>query len=1307
MNKPLLIAIATRWGSLFGGINSFNTDFLKALAISYNGKIDVVCLVDEIHSGQLEEAENVNVKLLRFPSFLTPPLSEQINFELTTWSAKESIDFNNRPVVWLGHDRITGQKALNGALLTKSKSALIHHMSYVDYEPFAESFASANHKASEQRNLFIQADYLFAIGPLLRDALDHILSDENRKCQMLIPGLADIQPLDDPPKKFIAFLSGRLNLEASKIKQGYLGVAGFASAQRDAMLVSYPKTLCKEPRLILRGVDFELDALNSDSEPFQVEQELKRFAQKYADRVVNIEALPFTHNRQEIYRQLKSASVALMPSWHEGFGLVGWEAISCGVPLILTKKSGLFQWLDEEHVGLAGLVCSIDIRGQVDAPFFHEEDLKSVTQLISEIADSPDKYKKQAAKLRAELNSYTWTNCAQKFINAINLQTTLNVLEDSIENRSFELVSINKYQNNFSKDQFLTIPEKQWKKNFHTDSQLLKAEEAIVPFDEGRLLELISLKNWMDEDSNSLTVRILTGAGGSGKTRLALELCYSYQELGWVTGFLNSNVGINHVPSIIQSIQSSATPILIIIDYAETRQPLFTSILKSILKANKLIQTFPIRILLLAREAGEWWDRLLSADAICEAFLNSKATTGPQSLGNIHLEHLERERAYLNAQLAFANKLGLQPPKTIPPLNGDHLGRPLYLHMAALMALYGERPENASTLTDSLLNHESRYWQALLKQNAYLRILQSYVPERLVALTTLTGGFQNEKEAFTYWKKVSVTDANSIEPITFSVLYNCLNSLHLGQSGMQPLRPDLLGEAQVVRYLLKADVKTFLNALLDSSAPKKYQRHCLTVFARLSHHRSAIHDALVLAIACNFKHIIYDVLEVAIETQGYLGELLVEAFKRIEEPLKGQIAGILDSLLQNQSLQLAKLDYVVCKYLVEKKLIKFRASKMGISDKENLGDLYVNLSLAENLIGLSESALESSSESVKIFTELSNSHPNRFEASYARSFHNHANRLSSFGLIKDTIEFSKIALNVYKRLSIRDKKQYELKYVNCLVNHSNWVALVGSPQEAHTYCQQALKIYKNLAESNERYLENYANGLVNMASRLENLGKYSEALEYCRQAVDIRKKLAEINQDRFEPFYATTLVNYSFFVGLSGDYKDALIPITEALNLFKKFASKLPEKYSYLVVICSFRIDTLNWLDEVNSAINSELITPPSSLLDIELKEFYFTKYSVLALKSNHSLEKEKIFLEMIHIWKELSDAIKNRQMMYALIAYIWIETYGSVKTNSSEWYLYWEKFITNRGRKIPKLMEEIGKRLRIKWPTIASIKET
>src|SRR5207237_10100204 len=122
-------------------------------------------------------------------------------------------------------------------------------------ESYAEDSGTAQKKSRKQTTLFQEADLVLAVGPLLRDTANDIIS-RSKPVHMLIPGLAEIDP-QNAPNTFVAFLSGRLSDDAARIKQGNLGIAAFAKAQREAHEDRRPDALRKRPRLILRGVDFE------------------------------------------------------------------------------------------------------------------------------------------------------------------------------------------------------------------------------------------------------------------------------------------------------------------------------------------------------------------------------------------------------------------------------------------------------------------------------------------------------------------------------------------------------------------------------------------------------------------------------------------------------------------------------------------------------------------------------------------------------------------------------------------------------------------------------------------------------------------------------------------------------------------------------------------------------------------------------------------------------------------------------------------------------------------------------------------
>ncbi|HEX8688445.1 MAG TPA: hypothetical protein VF654_18170, partial [Pyrinomonadaceae bacterium] len=309
-----LVAFATQWGSKFGGINSFNTDFLTAFGVAYHAGAKVVCVVAGATDEARDEAARANVRLAPLP--LAPgelTLGAEHGEEALHQLQRLGLGYDPDRTVWLGHDRITGAAAVAAAKAAGGRSAVIHHMSYDHYESVAEDSQTAERKTREQAALFQSADLVLAIGPLLRDALRDLLAG-SKDVNMLIPGLAEIET-QEAPKTFVAFLSGRLSDDAARIKQGNLGIAAFASAQREARDSGMPVALSRQPKLLLRGVDFEGRVAGSPAgERPDPETELKKFAAAQAGGVVNLHALPYTHDRQRLYGELSRSSVALMPS---------------------------------------------------------------------------------------------------------------------------------------------------------------------------------------------------------------------------------------------------------------------------------------------------------------------------------------------------------------------------------------------------------------------------------------------------------------------------------------------------------------------------------------------------------------------------------------------------------------------------------------------------------------------------------------------------------------------------------------------------------------------------------------------------------------------------------------------------------------------------------------------------------------------------------------------------------------------------------------------------------------------------------
>lgn len=415
-----LVFITTAWGPKHGGVNAFNTDLAKAARVLL-GPGTVLCVVLDATEEEVREAENAGVKLLalgikgadRVDETHAPGLLDAVRAHVkdVRW--------------WIGHDVISGPAAValraNGqGRARQGKSAVIHHMSYIDYSAVTHGDASvAKAKKDLQQKIFQRADRLIAVGPLLRDSLRELVQGK-KEVAMLVPGLADIRPLAEPPKAFSAMTFGRFDPKNEPLKQVRLAVAGFANACRTAneSLIG-PEALRYRPRLYLYGV----------SEGADEYRQWQTYASEKAARLLNVLPLPYEHNRLKLFDELKQSSVAMMLSWHEGFGLVGWEAISAGIPLIVSRRMGLYQLIEEE-LGASGIGCLkvVEIRGALghsaDAgESFLPEDLTEVTNAILEVAARPDSWRRNAQKLRDQLleKRYTWDNAAMAFAQALGL----------------------------------------------------------------------------------------------------------------------------------------------------------------------------------------------------------------------------------------------------------------------------------------------------------------------------------------------------------------------------------------------------------------------------------------------------------------------------------------------------------------------------------------------------------------------------------------------------------------------------------------------------------------------------------------------------------------------------------------------------------------------------------------------------------------------------------------------------------------------------------------------------------------------
>ncbi|WP_338870983.1 glycosyltransferase family 4 protein [Myxococcus stipitatus] len=313
MTRLTLVAVSTGWSSSKGGLSTFNRQLsLGAAKLGHT----VVCVVDEYDEHELKSARQAGVELV---------LARE---------ARAKSRFPADSVV-VGHGRITGPLAREIAAKAGCRRVHFLHMSPEAIEPYkrsaSEAMTTANERLQAEIELALDADLVAAVGPRLKRDLATALHDQVEQVVSFLPGLpsefGSWPQSSGPPSGTQCLLLGRAE---------DLELKGVDIAVRAMSLVDHD-LLGEKPWLVIRGLPIE-----------HAEQVKQRIHQLIEPGSLTYRFRPFTSNEQDVAKDILQSSLLLMPSREEGFGLTGLEAMAAGVPALITSRSGLGDFLQQE-----------------------------------------------------------------------------------------------------------------------------------------------------------------------------------------------------------------------------------------------------------------------------------------------------------------------------------------------------------------------------------------------------------------------------------------------------------------------------------------------------------------------------------------------------------------------------------------------------------------------------------------------------------------------------------------------------------------------------------------------------------------------------------------------------------------------------------------------------------------------------------------------------------------------------------------------------------------------------------------------
>lgn len=315
--KLRILAVATEWLSGHGGLSTFNRELCLAMARAGH---EVYCYVPAAREDERKHSRQHGVNLVVAPG----PGEERERLH-----RKPPLPGGVVPDVIIGHGRVTGSAALSLMdYFPKSRRVHFLHMAPEQIEWFKDHAdgKGAMQKTDERKRMEVDlaksAQLVAAVGPRLQREFARLLHPHGCKVHTFIPGLGNVAQVDPPQgEDFQILLLGR----AEDLTLKGLDIAARAVAQAS-------RSLKKRLILVVRGV------------PADKEDGLRDYLYRIAgSRNFNLLPRPYSPDEREIQVDIQQSSLVLMPSRSEGFGLVGLEAISAGVPILLSKESGLAE----------------------------------------------------------------------------------------------------------------------------------------------------------------------------------------------------------------------------------------------------------------------------------------------------------------------------------------------------------------------------------------------------------------------------------------------------------------------------------------------------------------------------------------------------------------------------------------------------------------------------------------------------------------------------------------------------------------------------------------------------------------------------------------------------------------------------------------------------------------------------------------------------------------------------------------------------------------------------------------------------
>lgn len=682
----------------------------------------------------------------------------------------------------------------------------------------------------------------------------------------------------------------------------------------------------------------------------------------------------------------------------------------------------------------------------------------------------------------------------------------------------------------------------------------------------GRQQELKELNCWLD-DAPDISVYTLTAPAGSGKTRLAIELCALTEkrtESDWRSGFVSSD-DLNKLAEAFKfSRYQWHQSLLIVIDYAACHSKALGYWLDALAQLEELPSEIKLRILLLEREASRefgWWQELACSP------LNSGQSRAdlfyqPLPVRLQGFEQLENRRVLMSAALTAAQHICNDNNSVCVPVAGQDLqfderlkeaqfANPLALVMAGILSR-----EMSPQAALSLHHLDAAMKLAQREIERFKRLIvdkrEPLLLEHMLCFHLLSGGVRVSGMRQTLSGELNAAGFGTPDiSQEVQLLEHEFTPLWLGDIANESLRlgttqPDLIAEAMCLSLL---------------SVTKERQTQAPSILQRALMYGETYAASAIIRLLQDFTYPL--VSSAPLEMQREHAAMLVEWLDQVVDNYSENIhmLNIISNAIPPSSIILAEVALKVTSSI-------HRILKNNLDSSSNwqfLSDLASTLNNHANRLselGQLESALSAAKESVVIRRQLAEAYKGEFLSELASSLCTLANRLSGIGQSQSALSISEESTEILRQLVAVNPDEHLPNLAVALNNLSVLQKDIGLLEDSFLTAQEAVTYYRQLAKAQPNlFMPNLATILNTYASRLSDLGQRESALSVLKEALSIRRQLADVSPDSFLPDFATSLNNLAIFLSKLGQYQEALSAADESVEIFRLLAIKHPHTF--------------------------------------------------------------------------------------------------------------------------------------------------